>query len=148
MGILDKMMIFAAGKEAEGKIPLAEKVLLRKILIVEADENLKQEYLNLLPSEQYDVRGVNNGPDALNTLLTFSPDIMLIDLNIAIMNGKDLLHHMRAIPEYKMTPVLAIAETGDIDTIRQVKLYDGAKGFLIKQNVTPGQTIAALLDLI
>lgn len=148
MGILDKMMIFAAGKEAEGKIPLAEKVLLRKILIVEADENLKQEYLNLLPSEQYDVRGVNNGPDALNTLLTFSPDIMLIDLNIPIMNGKDLLHHMRAIPEYKMTPVLAIAETGDIDTIRQVKLYDGAKGFLIKQNVTPGQTIAALLDLI
>ncbi len=148
MGILDKMMIFAAGKEAEGKIPLAEKVLLRKILIVEADENLKQEYLNLLPTGQYDVRGVNNGPDALNTLLTFSPDIMLIDLNIPIMNGKDLLHHMRAIPEYKMTPVLAIAETGDIDTIRQVKLYDGAKGFLIKQNVTPGQTIAALLDLI
>ncbi len=148
MGILDKMMIFAAGKEAEGKIPLAEKVLLRKILIVEADENLKQEYLNLLPTEQYDVRGVNNGPDALNTLLTFFPDIMLIDLNIPIMNGKDLLHHMRAIPEYKMTPVLAIAETGDIDTIRQVKLYDGAKGFLIKQNVTPGQTIAALLDLI
>jgi two-component system chemotaxis response regulator CheY len=74
--------------------------------------------------------------------------MILIDLNLPVMDGKELLHHVRAIPEYKITPVLVVSDKGDIDTIRQVKLYDGAKGFLIKENVTPQQTIATLLDLM
>jgi two-component system KDP operon response regulator KdpE len=148
MGILDKLMIFAAGKDAEGKIPVQATTNLPKIMIVEADPALKAQYILLLPADKYSVSSSVNGAEALNMLLTFQPSIILIDLNLPVMDGKELLHHIRAIPEYKVTPVLVVSDKGDIDTIRQVKLYDGAKGFLIKENVTPEQTIATLLDLM
>ncbi len=148
MGVIDKLMIFAAGKDAASKLPVPQNPNLQKVFIVEGDEALKAKYVSLLPSDKYVVQTAASGAEALNTLLTFQPSIVLIDLNLPIMNGQDLLHHMRAIPEYKTTPVLVISDKGDIDTIRQVKLYDGAKGFLIKENVTPEQTIATLLNLI
>jgi len=148
MGILDKLMVFAAGKDAEGKIPAPVQNDLPKILIVEADPALKAQYVQLLPTDKYTVGSAVNGAEALNMLLTFQPTMILIDLNLPVMDGKELLHHVRAIPEYKITPVLVVSDKGDIDTIRQVKLYDGAKGFLIKENVTPQQTIATLLDLM
>lgn len=147
MGVLDKLMIFAAGKDAANKIPKPQEQNLKRVLVAEADPTLSSQYSQLLNNRQCEVQVVANGAEALNTILTFRPEIVLIDLNLPIMDGKEMLHHMRAIPEYKTTPVLVVADKGDIDTIKQVKLYDGAKGFLIKENVTAEQTIATLLDL-
>ena len=148
MGVLDKLMLFAAGPNAESKLPKPPTEILKKILVAEADSVLSSQYSQILKTRGCEVQTVANGSEALNVILTFRPDMVLIDLNLPIMDGKEMLHHMRAIPEYKTTPVLVIADKGDIDTIRQVKLYDGAKGFLIKENVTPEQTIATLLDLV
>lgn len=148
MSVLDKLMIFAAGKDSVNKIPKQQAQILTRVLVAEADPALGYRYSQLITERKCEVRIAANGADALNTILTFRPDIVLIDLNLPIMDGKEMLHHMRAIPDYKTTPVLVISDKGDIDTIKQVKLYDGAKGFLIKENVTPEQTIATLLDLI
>ena len=148
MGILDKLVLFAAGKDAKNTYSIAQKSDLKKILIIVSDHALKTQFLALIPTDEYEVKHVADGAEGLNTLLMYKPDIILLDLDLPVMDGKKMLHHMRALPEHKTTPVLAIADTGDMDTIQQVKIYDGAKAFLIKSTVTPRQIIDTLFNLL
>lgn len=148
MGILDKLMFFAAGKNS-GNIPQnTQAVPTRKILIAEADEQLKALYTQMLQNEQYTVQTVADGATGLNTLLSFKPDIILLDLNLPVMSGKEMLHHLRALPEYVKTPVVVVSDTGDMDTIQQVKTFDGANAFLIKSTVTPQQVIETVKNTL
>lgn len=148
MGIIDKLMFFAAGKNPENIPQTTQTVASRKILIAEADEQLKTLYTQLFQNEGYTVQMVSDGATGLNMLLSFKPDIVLIDLNLPVMSGKEMLHHMRALPEYKSTPVVVMSDTGDVDTIQQVKTFDGANAFLIKSNVTPQQTVDTVKNIL
>lgn len=148
MGFIDKLVLFAAGKNARNSLPVPQTTNLKKLLLVVADQPLKTQFLELIPKEEFEIQAAEDGAQGLNTLLIFKPDVVLLDLDLPVMDGKKMLHHMRALPEHKNTPVLAIAETGDVDTIQQVKLYDGAKAFLIKSTVTPRQIIDTLFNII
>ncbi len=148
MGIFSKLVMLAAGRDARNSLPPPEVSNLKKLLLVVADQPLKTQFLALLPENEFEIKTVGDGAEGLNMLLLYKPDIVLLDLDLPVMDGKKMLHHMRALPEHKFTPVLAIADTGDIDTIQQVKTYDGAKAFLIKSTVTPRQIIDTLFNLL
>lgn len=123
-----------------GKVDNAQPVSTlpskKKVLIAEADEALKASYIQALQNE-FEVLAVSNGAKGLNALLTFLPNIFLIDLDMPVMNGKVMLHSVRAIPAFKTTPVVVISQTADSDTLRQVKTYDNANVLILKSNATP-----------
>lgn len=148
MGLFAKLVMLFAGSEARNSLPPPEQKNLKKLLLVVADQPLKTQFLELIPKEEFEIKAVGDGAEGLNTLIMYKPDVVLLDLDLPVMNGKKMLHHMRALPEHKTTPVLAIAETGDVDTIQQVKLYDGAKAFLIKSTVTPRQIVETLYNIL
>lgn len=148
MGILDKLAIMIAGKDEQNDSPPPENLNLRKVFIVESDPVLKGELQILLPADQYEVVTADNGAEALNTLLSYKPEAILLDLDLPIMHGRDLIHHIRAIPEYKNTPIMVISEKGDVDTIRFMKQYEGAKSFLVKSTVTPEEIIYTFQNIM
>lgn len=146
MGILDKILPFT--QSAPVQILQQQPQTIKKILIVESDEGLRAQFIRLLQSDQFEVASVGTGADALNLLLTFRPDLALVDINLPVMSGKEMIHHMRSIPEYKTTPIVAISDTGDVDTIRQVKTYDNASAFLIKSNVSIDEIINTVKSFV
>ncbi len=131
MRLIDKFF----GK-ADNPQPASTLLSKKKVLIAEADEKLKASYIQALQNE-FEVLAVSNGAKGLNSLLTFSPDVFLIDLEMPVMDGKVMLHSVRAIPAFKTTPVVVISPTADSDTIRQVKTYDNANTLILKSNATP-----------
>lgn len=145
MGLFDKLLVFAAGKTAQTALPPDPNLpAKRKILVAEADENLKNQYVAMLQDDKYEIATVGDGAQGLNMLLTFKPDVMLIDLTLPVMDGKAMLHHLRALPDYKYTPVIVISDTGDTDTMRQVEVYETASAFFIKSNVTADDIISTV----
>ena len=109
----------------------------KRILVVISDAKAKNTYTQLLLTQHFEVVAVENGAEGLNMLLTYHPDIILLDLNLPIMDGRVMLHSLRALPQYKATPVIVISDSGDIDTIHQVKAYDNANELFVKANITP-----------
>lgn len=84
---------------------------------------------------------VEDGEEALNYLLrrgeyedpasSPKPDLMLLDLNMPKMDGKQLLEQMRADPNLRRIPVVALTTSKQENDI--IRTYDlGANSYIVK----------------
>ena len=68
-----------------------------KVLYVEDDENIRQNYVAVLRDMFLEVYEADNGLDAYDVYLENKPDIMIIDIDIPKLNGLELLEKIRKI---------------------------------------------------
>ena len=62
-----------------------------KILIVDDEEKIRKVLTRLLEDEDYHVKSVENGQKAIAILVSYKPDIILMDQNMPGLNGIDAL---------------------------------------------------------
>ena len=97
----------------------------RTILIVddEVDDQhmLKRELLQCLPELQVD--SVFDGEEAISYLLRKGkfknikklPDLILLDLNLPLLDGFEIMERMQKVPELKKIPVFVISTSRSLD---------------------------------
>ena len=78
-----------------------------RVLVVEDDHALRELYLDLLGADGHLVRAAADGREAL-TQLTGDLDLIISDINMPNMNGREFLQAMRAIERLHDVPVLVI----------------------------------------
>jgi DNA-binding response OmpR family regulator len=106
----------------------------KRILLVEDDFALANVYLTRLIAEGFDVRRVANGEDALSTALSFSPDLILLDVMMPKVSGFDVLDILRNTPETsKIKIIMLTALSQDSDKERAESL--GVDEYLVKSQV-------------
>jgi CheY-like chemotaxis protein len=82
------------------------------VLVVEDDPTIRDLYSALLSDEGYRVETAIDGKDGL-AHLTCSPDIILLDLLMPLMDGREFLRRLRKRAAQKLTPVLVISAIYD-----------------------------------
>lgn len=106
----------------------------KRILLVEDDIALANVYLTRLIAEGFDVRRVANGEDALASALSFSPDLILLDVMMPKVSGFDVLDILRNTPETaKIKIIMLTALSQDSDKERAESL--GVDEYLVKSQV-------------
>jgi phosphoglycolate phosphatase len=101
-----------------------------QVLLVD-DNSLMCEVINhYLISLGYQVGVAGNGAEALRLLSTQRYSLCLIDLRLPDMDGEDLLEALRAMPEHRHCPALAMSGMGNED--RDTTLAAGFDDFLAK----------------
>jgi adenylate cyclase len=102
-----------------------------KILIVD-DEPFNVDYLEQeLADLGYATASAVNGQDALDKVKSESPDLVLLDVMMPIMDGFTVLGHLKADPMLRDTSVIIISAMSDLESIvKGVKL--GAEDYLPK----------------
>jgi CheY-like chemotaxis protein len=111
-----------------------------RVLLVEDAPFLRYAFGRLLRMEGFDVKEVNDGQEALECLASFRPELVLTDLMMPVMDGVELIAHIRADPEFSSVPVVAI--TADI-TDRAARLAREAGAVDV---ITKPIDLALLLD--
>jgi DNA-binding NtrC family response regulator len=114
---------------------------LRRILIVEDEENARKGYEAVLRKWNCDVLGVGTGEEALAKFPEFSPDVILVDVELPGMNGLDLLGHLGE--EIQRVPVIIITGRGSDERVVQA-IEAGAFWYIEKPLKPP--VLRALLD--
>lgn len=109
----------------------------KKVLVVEDDDALRQLYVEVLTQEGFEAQGAENGEVGLFLINKTQPNLVLLDLMMPVMDGKQMLRRMNEQETMKNIPVIVLTNAGDIDSMREVKFYENTKTFLIKANVTP-----------
>jgi len=89
--------------------PQVAPVLKRRILVVDDNRDAADTLAHLLRQAGAPVQVAYNGPDALNFIESFAPDVVVLDLGMPGMSGLDVAHQIRKRPEPH--PIL-IALTG------------------------------------
>lgn len=74
-----------------------------------------------------------NGKEALQKLLGLevNPDLIFLDLNMPLMNGKQFLVAMKSHDKIKNIPVIILSTSADKESILETKAL-GAKQFITK----------------
>lgn len=72
-----------------------------------------------------------NGEVALSQMSAAQIDLVMLDWNMPIMNGEQVVDAIRANPEYKNTRIImATTEGGKSEVLRMIK--KGVNGYLVK----------------
>ncbi|MDH7598405.1 MAG: response regulator [Sedimentisphaerales bacterium] len=79
-----------------------------KILLVDDEQDLLSTVSYRLKYAQYDVVTASNGQEALEKAAAERPDLILLDTNMPVMNGHEVLRQLRADPDLKDIPVIML----------------------------------------
>ncbi len=90
----------------------AERV--RRVLVVDDEENTRLALTRLLSREGYQVRTASNGNEALCQLRNNPAELIITDLNMPEMNGLTFLRELNR--EYPMSNVIMITAFGEVES--------------------------------
>jgi two-component system cell cycle response regulator DivK len=104
---------------------------MTKILIAEDNATNRELFRELLEARGYTVLEACDGPEALQMMEQTSPDILLLDIGMPVLDGFAVVRAIRENPRLSTLPVLAVtayAMQGD----REHVLNSGFDGYLSK----------------
>ncbi len=86
---------------------------MRRVLVVDDEENIRLVLRTLLKKHGYDVEMADSGEAALAALDSFDPDVILTDVRMPRMGGLDLLGALKA--KQHPATVIVMSAYGNID---------------------------------
>jgi PAS domain S-box-containing protein len=81
----------------------------RKILIVDDNQVNRALLVRLLSRLGFDIREAINGEEGLTVATSFSPDVILLDLLMPVMDGFEATRKIRAIPHLQNVIIFAVS---------------------------------------
>ncbi|MGH7232383.1 MAG: response regulator transcription factor [Nitrospiraceae bacterium] len=103
----------------------------KKILIVEDEKDILDLVKLYLEKEGYRISTAVTGLDGLKLVKAEHPDLVVLDLMLAEMDGLEVCKRIRATPEIAMTPIVMLtAKAEESDTIVGLEL--GADDYVTK----------------
>jgi DNA-binding response OmpR family regulator len=88
-----------------------KKILEKRILVVDDEENIRELYRDELAEEGYRVELAENGIQALAKFESFRPDLVLLDVMMPGMDGIEVLRRIRE--KNPSIPVLLLTAFGE-----------------------------------
>jgi DNA-binding response OmpR family regulator len=123
---------------------------MRKILIIEDDNNLVDLYQAKFTIEKFDVLTASDGAQGIETAVREQPDVILLDVLMPNVNGFEVLKNLKDHPETKDIPVVVYTNLGsnDSDEKRELAFSLGAADYLIKALHEPESIVTRINELM
>jgi two-component system cell cycle response regulator DivK len=120
----------------------------KKILVVEDNELNLKLFCDLLRAHGYEAEPVRDGREAVERTRAFTPDLIIMDIQMPHISGLELIEQLKADEELRSIPIMAVtayAAKGDEERIRDA----GAEGYVSKPiSVTKFvESVGALLEM-
>jgi CheY-like chemotaxis protein len=113
---------------------------MKKVLIIEDDQIIANIYRNKFAGEGYQAEAVADGESGLETMRTFQPDVMLLDLVLPKMSGVEFIKQVRSEADFANVPIIVFSNTYLTNLIQEA-WKAGANKCLSKTNCTPNDVL-------
>jgi CheY-like chemotaxis protein len=118
------------------------------VLVAEDYDDVRMLYEECLTRAGFDVLGVANGADAIESARTRSPHAVLMDLQMPEVDGWEAIRRIRALPLERRPYILAI--TAHIAEGSRVDAYEAGADDFVAKPISPDMIcqiiLAALKD--
>lgn len=115
----------------------------KKILVVDDSGTMLRNVKGWL-EESYQVSLANSAAMAIKALSTNRPDLVLLDYEMPIVDGKQVLEMIRSEHDFADIPVIFLTSREDAET-RESAMALKPEGYLLK-NMEPGEIVKAIDD--
>lgn len=104
---------------------------MKKILVCEDDKFLANAYRVKLSKQNYEVRIVGNGDEALKVIPEFLPDLIILDLLMPVRDGFSVLTVIKRDENLKKIPVIVASNLSQPDDVVKASKL-GADDYIVK----------------
>ena len=113
---------------------------MKKVIIVEDEEILRNLLHRKLIAEGYDADIAENGEEGLKKIRENKPDLILLDIVMPKMGGFEMMEEMQKDESISGIPVIIVSNSGQpVEIDRAQKL--GARDWLVKTEFDPQEVI-------
>ena len=109
---------------------------MKKIFIVEDEKILGEMYESTLKSQGFEIKIIRDGESAIQEVKKEKPDLILLDLLLPKISGKEVLKNLKSEPETKNIPVFILTNY-DTPEDREMGNNLGAEKYILKTSITP-----------
>ncbi len=102
-----------------------------KIILAEDDTFFQNFYSKKLIEQGFQVEVAHDGVEAVEKVMAFRPDIMLLDLIMPRKDGFQVLTELRSVAELQSLPILVFSTLGQDTDIEKAKKL-GATDYINK----------------
>jgi len=110
------------------------------LVLLEDDEFLAEVIVRKLTSVGADIKRYRNGLEGLAAIRQYTPDLVLLDIMMPIMNGYEVLQVMSEEHLIEEVPVMVVSNSGQpVEIDKVMKL--GVKDYVVKVDFTPDEVL-------
>ena len=107
---------------------------MTKILVAEDDKFLANAYRVKLSKAGYEIKIASDGQEAIDSLETFTPDVILLDLIMPVKDGFAVLEELKRNDKWKNIPVIVASNLGQKEDIAK-SMALGAADYIVKSQI-------------
>ena len=115
---------------------------MRKILVVEDEDILRETYELILSMEPYIIDTARNGQEALEACKTKRYDLILLDIMMPVMDGVSFLEHIQTLDIGD--PKIILLTNLSTGTELEHALRLGAQTNILKSSISPKQLLTTV----
>lgn len=120
---------------------------MKKIVVIEGDGAVREEYRELLGAAGFEVHSAADGKAGLDVIWRESPDCVLLEILLSKIDGFEVLRTLRKNASTKDTPVILFTELGHEEDIARAR-HLGAHDYCIKARHTPADVVKKIQELL
>lgn len=126
---------------------MAEAKRKKSILIVEDEPELAEIYHTLLSKSGYKTTVAHNGQEALKLASTHTPDVILLDLRMPVMDGVEFLRQYDLKEKHPEVKVIVFSNYDLQDEIDDAYRL-GADRYVLKAWASPKELLQIVKDSV
>ena len=104
---------------------------MKRVLVIEDDDLIRENILELLREEGFDAAGAVDGKKGVASALSALPDVVVCDIKMPVMDGHQVLRALRDYPETAPVPFIFLTARALRDDVR-LGMSLGADDYLTK----------------
>ena len=119
----------------------------KTVCLVEDDPMIQETYALKLRESGYQVITAPDGAQGLEIITREKPDIALIDINMPVMDGLELMKRMAKDPELSKIPIIVLSNYDDDNSLRRAGKLQ-SRFYLIKALFTPSKVVGIVDEVL
>lgn len=123
-----------------------EPFLGKRILIVEDDFFVRDIYQKKLGDAGFEVDTAGDGLAGIDRIRAKRPDLVLLDIFMPYLDGREMLREMRQHEEWRDIPVIMLTNLSEYSGVRD-GLDLGVDEYLIKSHFTPSEVFGKVVSV-
>ena len=119
----------------------------KKVCIVEDDDNIREIYATALSASGFEIIEALNGEDGILAITENNPDIILLDLQMPVKNGFEVMEFLQKDENLSKIPIVVLTNADDQESISKAGQFE-TRFYVVKALTTPQKITGIVREIL
>lgn len=119
----------------------------KKVCIVEDDDNIREIYATALSASGFEIVEALNGEDGILAITENNPDIILLDLQMPVKNGFEVMEFLQKDEKLSKIPIVVLTNDDNQDSISKAGQFE-TRFYVVKSLTTPQKITGIVREIL